>query len=98
VFWGYDLLNRTLYARTGSASGPGPSFVYDALGRVTSTTQNGQTLSYAYDAAGNRTALTWPDTGSNALTVSYLRRAEQRHQGRGERRHLGPRAAGDLFV
>jgi RHS repeat-associated protein len=72
VFWGYDLLNRTLYARTGSASGPGPSFVYDALGRVTSTTQNGQTLSYAYDAAGNRTALTWPDTGSNALIVSYL--------------------------
>jgi YD repeat-containing protein len=33
VFWGYDLLNRMLYARTGSASGPGPSYVYDALGR-----------------------------------------------------------------
>jgi YD repeat-containing protein len=38
----------------------------------TSTTQNGRTLSYAYDAASNRTGVTWPDTGSNALTVSYV--------------------------
>jgi YD repeat-containing protein len=39
---------------------------------VTSTVQNGRTLSYAYDAASNRTGVTWPDTGSNALTVSYV--------------------------
>jgi RHS repeat-associated protein len=53
-----------------SASGPGIATVYDALGRAISVTQNGRTLSYAYDAAGNRTALAWPET-TNALTANY---------------------------
>jgi YD repeat-containing protein len=46
-------------------------YAYDALGRAITATTSGQTLSYQYDAAGNRTAVIWPDTGSNALSVSY---------------------------
>ncbi len=37
---------------------------------MVSSTQGAQTLTYAYDAASNRTGLTWPDAGSNALTVT----------------------------
>jgi len=47
-------------------------YAYDALGRAVSATTSGQTLSYQYDAAGNRTQVTWPDAGSNALYVSYV--------------------------
>ncbi len=72
VYWGYDLLNRGLYARYGSASGPGVSYGYDALSRVTSETSVGKTLAYQYDAAGNRTRVTWPETGANALYVTYV--------------------------
>jgi RHS repeat-associated protein len=46
--------------------------VYDALSRVTSTTDsNGRTLQYSYDAAGDRTQLTYADSGANALAVQY---------------------------
>jgi len=72
VYWGYDLLNRGLYANYGSATGPGVSYAYDALGRVTSETSVNRTLTYQYDAAGNRTRMTWPDTGANALYVAYV--------------------------
>jgi len=72
VYLGYDLLSRALYARFGSAGGSGVTNVYDALGRVTSTTDsNGQALQYGYDAAGDRTQLTYADTGANALAVQY---------------------------
>jgi YD repeat-containing protein len=72
IYWGYDLLNRGLYANYGSATGPGVSYAYDALGRVTSETSVGKTMAYQYDAAGNRTRMTWPDTGANALYVAYV--------------------------
>jgi RHS repeat-associated protein len=72
IYWGYDLLNRGLYANYGSATGPGVSYAYDALGRVTSETSVNRTLTYQYDAAGNRTRMTWPDTGANALYVAYV--------------------------
>ncbi len=35
-------------------------------------TNAGRTLSYQYDAAGDRTRMTWPDTGANALYVAYV--------------------------
>ena len=35
-------------------------------------TTSGRTLSYQYDPAGNRTRLTFPDTGANALYISYV--------------------------
>ena len=46
--------------------------MWDALGRLTSTTASGRTIAYQYDLAGNRTRVTWPDTGSNALYVTYV--------------------------
>jgi len=71
VFWTYDLLNRTRSVTTNSTTGPGVVYAYDALGRVTMAQQGTRALTYAYDAASNRTAVTWPDVGSNALTVGY---------------------------
>ena len=72
VYYGYDLLGRGLYANYGSTSGPGVSSTWDALGRRTSTTASGRTLANQYDLAGNRTRITWPDTGANALFVTYV--------------------------
>jgi len=72
VYLGYDLLNRALYARFGSATGLGVANTYDALGRVKTTTDsNGRALQYSYDAAGDRTQLTYADSGANALAVQY---------------------------
>ena len=55
--------------RTGMVDALGTSSaVYDVLGRMTSYTDAyGQTVSYGYDANGNRLALTYP----GAKTVSY---------------------------
>ena len=68
VYWSYDLLGRTLSANTTSTSGPGTSWTYDALGRVLTATTSGltgsvtsRTLAYQYDAAGNRTRITYPE-------------------------------------
>jgi YD repeat-containing protein len=72
LYWGYDLLNRQLYANYGSPSGPGVSWTYDALGGVVTATNVGRTLSYQHDAASNRTRMTWPDAGANALYVQYV--------------------------
>ncbi|MEO8925711.1 MAG: hypothetical protein ABI306_00990, partial [Caulobacteraceae bacterium] len=71
VAFGYDLLDRTLFAHYGSPTGTGVDFAYDALGRAVSATASGRTLAYQYDAAGNRTRVTWPETGPNALFVAY---------------------------
>jgi RHS repeat-associated protein len=54
-----------LYARFGSASGPGISTTYDGFGRIasTTTTMDGvyRTVSSQYDAGGNRTGLSGND-------------------------------------
>jgi RHS repeat-associated protein len=77
VYYCYDLLNRLLTAQltTSALCGTIPSAsvvdTWDALSRLTSETTAGRTVSYAYDAAGDRTGITWPDTGSNALTAAY---------------------------
>ena len=65
VYFGYDLFGRMTYARFDSASGEGISNAFDALGQLSSTTNNmdiaSRTLSYQYDVAGNRTRVTHPD-------------------------------------
>lgn len=73
VYYGYDLQGLQLYARFGSTSGQGLTNVYDGFGRLTSasTNQGGTTrsLSYQYDADGNRTRVTHPD--GNYFTYDY---------------------------
>lgn len=69
VFYSYDNVGQMLRASEGSAVGtPASIFTYDALGRVSSSgTADGgfaATLTYAYDAAGRRTAMTFPDSVS----------------------------------
>jgi RHS repeat-associated protein len=76
VAYTYDLLGRQLTA-TFQSSGQGITNTFDALGRLSSTMTNmdgtARTLSYQYDAAGNRTRITHPDgvyftTGYDALS------------------------------
>ena len=72
VYFGYDLQGHELFARFGSISGYGVTNVFDGFGQQsssTSTTSAGSLqLSYLYDANGNRTRITWPDSNY----VGYL--------------------------
>lgn len=61
VYSAYDLLGRRLSARFGSSGGQGVEYTYDSAGRLNNETTFGRTVSFQYDAAGNRTRLTWPD-------------------------------------
>ena len=77
VHYGYDLRGLQLYARFGSASGPGVTNSYNALGRLVSSTTNmdgtPRTLTSQHNEAGERTMLsgafgyttgfTWDQTG-----------------------------------
>jgi YD repeat-containing protein len=83
VFYGYDVNGLQTYARFGSASGPGTSTAYDGFGRVTSTTTtmdgSARTLSYGYDALGDRihlaassgSVLDWTYDATGAMTGLY---------------------------
>jgi len=66
VFYGYDLRGLQTFARFGSITGQGATNVYDGFGRLTSSSSNmggtARTLTYQYDADGNRTRVTHPDS------------------------------------
>jgi RHS repeat-associated protein len=62
VFSDYDLAGRPLYARFGSANGSGIDYGYGPAKRLETETSYGRTLTFGYDAAGNRTRLTFPDS------------------------------------
>jgi RHS repeat-associated protein len=75
----YDLLNRPLTVAYTTSGATSLTYVWDALSRLSSANiagggepTGGRRISYGYDAAGDRTGITWPDTGSNALTITYL--------------------------
>ncbi|MDP3378388.1 MAG: hypothetical protein Q8S53_08485, partial [Brevundimonas sp.] len=61
VYTTYDLQNRVLSARLVSTSGSGILATYDRAGRMLTEATMGRTLTYQYDAASNRTRMTWPD-------------------------------------
>ncbi|MDP5278048.1 RHS repeat-associated core domain-containing protein [Sphingomonas sp. DG1-23] len=71
VHYGYDLQGLPLFARFGSASGPGITNSYDGFGRLLSTQTNqdpaGPTIAYTWDANGNRASVKYP----GELTFSY---------------------------
>ena len=54
----YDLLGRRTSANHANYA---LDFRWDNAGRLTDTVAGGKTGNYQYDAAGNRTRLTWPD-------------------------------------
>lgn len=66
VYYGYDLRGLQTYARFVSGTGTGITNNYDGFGRLTSTTNNmssvSKTLSYEWDADGNRTKIIHPDS------------------------------------
>ncbi len=65
VYYGYDMANLQTFARFDSATGEGVTSSYDTLGRLLSSATNmggtARTLTYQYDAAGDRTRVTHPD-------------------------------------
>jgi RHS repeat-associated protein len=73
VYYSYDLRNAQLSARFDSQTGEGVTNSYDGFGRLSSTSTNmggtTRTLSYAYDAASNRSRITHPD--NLAFTYTY---------------------------
>jgi len=78
VRYGYDVLNHLTQVTDSSGT---YSFVYDNLGRLTSTTTqyaflSGQTLTngYAYDADSNRVSLTNPQGGTTTYNYDALNR------------------------
>ena len=72
VYYGYDLRGLQLFARFDSVTGQGVTSVYDNVGRMTSSTTDmgvSRTLSYQWDANGNRIRVTHPD--ANFVTYVY---------------------------
>ncbi|RYF76363.1 MAG: RHS repeat protein [Comamonadaceae bacterium] len=53
------------------------TYAWDNAARLTSTTAGGRTLSYLYDAAGNRTRTAWPDGAYVDTTYDPLNRASR---------------------
>ena len=78
VHYSYDVRGLPLTARFGSGSGPGVTTTFDGFGRPTSTADttsgNPRTLSYQWDAAGNRTRLTFTDLNYAAASYDTLGR------------------------
>jgi len=77
IYMSYDLIGDLLYAHYGSATGSGMEYVYDAFGRKLSETSYGRMVSSQYDAAGNRTRLTYPDGNYIQYTYDILNRMSQ---------------------
>lgn len=70
VTFTYDLKGKRTSANYANGSYL-VSHAYDNAGRMTSTTAGGKTLSFQYDAAGNRTRITWPEATPFYVTMSY---------------------------
>jgi RHS repeat-associated protein len=71
IQYGYDYTGR-LIGLYSSADPTAYSFGYDTAGRAISQKQpSGSLVSWTVDADGNRTSLTWPETGALAYTTSY---------------------------
>lgn len=73
VFSAYDNLGRKLSARFDSVSSTSAViWTWDALGRPTTETTYGRTLTSQYDLAGRRTRLYWPAAGGQHDYIESL--------------------------
>lgn len=85
VYYGYDLRGLQTYARFDGPSGEGLTMSYDGFGRMASNTlaMDGvsRTLSYQYDANGNRTRITHPDGALFDTLYDGLNRVDSTYQG-----------------
>jgi len=65
VYYGYDNRGLQLYARFGSSTGQGITTSYDNIGRPSSSANNvggtSRSLTYQFDADGDRVRVTHPD-------------------------------------
>jgi RHS repeat-associated protein len=66
----YDLLGRRTSAAYADNS-HGITSYWDNAGRLSRTTAGGRTLSYTYDAAGNRTHITWPEATPFSVKTDF---------------------------
>lgn len=73
VSYTYDKLGRMVTANSSRAI----QYAYDALNRVTQVTQDGRTVRYEYDAAGNRSRLLYPDNSYISYAYDALNRLDQ---------------------
>lgn len=85
VYYSYDPRGLQLTAKFVSASGQGITNIYDNARRQTSSanTMGGtsRTLAYQYDANGNRTRLTYPDSNFASFQYDGIDRMNQVRQG-----------------
>lgn len=65
-----DLLGRRKAAAYSNAT-HSLAWEWDNAGRLKSATAGGKVLAYEYDAAGNRTRITWPETTPFYVTTEY---------------------------
>lgn len=61
VYTNYDLQGRPLLVAFDWVAGPGVSYRYDGIGRLTQESTFGRSVSFAYDGENNLTQTTWPD-------------------------------------
>ena len=66
-----NILSEMAYTNYDSAKTVNKSYVYDAIGRLTSATIDGKTTSYTYDAVGNRLTQT-AEGKTSTYTYNYL--------------------------
>ena len=72
--YGYDAANNVSAITDGVTAASSQSFGYDALNRLTAATGGYGTVSYTYDAAGNRLT---QSQGGSAANYSYAPRSNQ---------------------
>lgn len=73
IYTTYDGLGHISKKAFASYTGTGVSYLYDGLGRVSSTTDMaGRTISYGYNAASARTQMTYPPLTISTTTLGYV--------------------------
>ena len=69
IYRTYDLQSNLLSQTYSSTGGTGVYMTYDTAGRILTEATSGRTLTYSYDADGDRKTITWPD--SFKVTYAY---------------------------